>query len=235
MILRDYWHGVTGLLFVAIRSFCGTMLLMLCLGVVLAVSTYFLLAQYQPLYGLIGGVVAMLEAVIVGFVWGGKRAVIMTLVYGLSQFRIGKATVRLIFERLLGMDGQHSFGERGGMVARAVERIPLAQAEKQLRAVVNDLLNRPGENGGILNWAKRWLQGRLLRYVETFTLARFRESGTEQGGVDLCLVQTDLENRLDDMLVAKMRKGLNLWTLLVLVGLPVQIFATVYIVMALLK
>src|SRR5262245_34379238 len=111
--LRSHWHGVTGLLAVGIRSFYRTMLLMICLSVVLATSAYLLLARHATSYGVIGGVIAMLECVGVGFVWASKRAVIMTLVHGLRQHRIGAILVRMIFERLLGLDRQHTFGERG--------------------------------------------------------------------------------------------------------------------------
>jgi hypothetical protein len=228
-------HGMTELGVVAIRSFCGTMLLMLCVGAALAAGAYYLLAQHQPWYGVVGGLVAMLEAAVVGLVWAGKRAALMALVQGVKKYRIGKASVRLIFERVLGVEGQRRFGERDGVVTSALERVPLAQAERRLGAAVQDVLDGPDESGGVVNWAKRWLRGRLLRYVEALTLARFRASGTEQGGLDLLEVRADLEERLDEALAARLKRALRLWTVLVLLGLPTQVFATVYIVIALLK
>jgi hypothetical protein len=51
----------------------------------------------------------------------------------------------------------------------------------------------------------------------------------------LLRVRADLENRLDEALVAKLTGGLRLWTVLILLGLPAQVFATVYVVLALLK
>jgi hypothetical protein len=121
------------------------------------------------------------------------------------------------------------------VVKGGLERVPLAQAEKLLRGAVTDVLRGPAEGGGVVSWATRRLQGRLLRHVEAFTLARFRESGSEQGGVDLLQVQADLENRLDGALVASLTGSLRLRTVLVLVGLPAQTLAAVYIVLALLK
>jgi hypothetical protein len=220
---------------VAVRSFCGTMLLMLCVGVVLAAGAYYLLARHQPWYGVIGGLVAMLEATLVGLVWAGKRAVVVALVHGLKECRIGQAAVRLIFERLLGVEAQRHLGERGIMVTKALERVPLAQAEKALRVAVAGVLDSPAGSVGVGDRVKRWLQGRLLRYVAAFTLARFRESGAGQGGIDLGKVQADLESRVDEALVAKLTGGLRLWAVLILLGLPAQVFATVYIVLALLK
>jgi hypothetical protein len=233
--MEDHLKRMTGLAIVAIRSFCATMLLILGVGVVLAAGTYLLLAQHQPWYGVIGGLAAMLEAIIVGLVWASKRAVLMALAQGLKEYRLGRAAVRLIFERLLGVDGQEQLGEREGRVAKTLERIPLAQAEKRLREAVQGVLDSPAEKGGLLSWGKRWLQARLLRYVEAFTLARCRERGTEQGGIDLFLVQMELESRLDEVLAARLTGGLRLWTVLMLLGLPAQVFATVYIVLALLK
>jgi hypothetical protein len=100
---------------------------------------------------------------------------------------------------------------------------------------VNEVLDTPAVGSGMMHRVKRWLRGRLLRYVEALTLARFRKSGTEQDGVDLLEVRADLEDRLDAALVARLTRGLRLWTVLILVGLPAQILATVYVVLALLK
>ncbi len=240
-----FFGNVAGLFVVAIRSFCAAMLLMSCLGAVLGGTTYFILARYQTWYGVIGGLIALLEAIVVGVVWGGKRALTMTLIHGLKQNRIGKATVHLIFERLLPIDGEQAFGERGGIVTKTVERLPLAEAEKRLRAAVNAVLDESGETGGLTtggratgglaSGARRWLREKLIHYVEACTLARFRETGSEQGGVDLLKVQDELENSLDQWLVTKLTASLNLWTVLILVGLPAQVFATVLLIIAFLK
>ena len=232
---KSYARSVGSILFVAVLSFCGTMLLMACMGVVLAACTYYLLAEHAFWYGVIGAAVVLLETVIVGVLWAGKRAVVMALVHGLRRHRVGQVMVRLTFERLLGVTGEQDFGDRGGVVVRAVERLPLAQAEQRLAETVDSLLNADDGGRGVMTRLRRWLRRKLLRYVQAYTLARFRESGAQHGGVDVLMVKTELENRVDDLLVAKVRHGLNLWTLGVLIGLPAQVFAMVFVVLAFLK
>jgi hypothetical protein len=233
--VERHWHSIANLSVLAVRSFCATMFLMLCVGLVTALSAYLVLAQNHPIYGVIGGVLALLECTVVGFVWAVKRGILMALIQGLKEYSLGKAVVRLLFHRFLGVSENDLSDERGGVIASTVERLPLAQAEKRLRQAVHDLLDSPETGSGLANRARRWLQTQLLRRVEAYTLARFRERGAAEGGVDLLLVQADLENHLDDLLVTKMSRSLRLWTLVVLLGLPAQILGTVYLVMALLK
>src|SRR4051812_11411236 len=113
-----------GLALVAVRSFLGTLLIVFLAGVVLAcISAYWL--RGQPLYATIAVLAALVESITVGAVLGAKRALVMTLVHALRSFHLGRSTVRLIFERLLGG------ADRGTILASAVERLPLAQAERR--------------------------------------------------------------------------------------------------------
>lgn len=87
---KRHLRNAAGLLVVAIRSFGGTLLLMSCVGAVLAGCSYYILAQYKPWYGAVGAAVAMLEAIVVGVVWGGKRAMTMMLVHACGRAKSAK-------------------------------------------------------------------------------------------------------------------------------------------------
>jgi hypothetical protein len=184
---------------------------------------------------LIAAVVALLEALATGVVLGGKRALITALAHGLSTLRLGRTTVRILFGRLLGIADGDEFGARGGAMARALERIPLAQAEERLNTAVNGMVRAQTAGGGLRGWLRRKLQSKLLRFVHTYTLARFREQDFREGGVELVKVQTDLEELIDVRLAAKLRSGINVWTILVILGLPSAVLAQTFIVLALLK
>jgi hypothetical protein len=233
--LRAIGGIVGGLLLVAVRSFVCTLLGLLALGVILAACSYFILAQRHPVYGVLAALVALLGCLAVGVVLGAKRAPVMALVHGLRKHRLGALSVRLIFERLLGVHAEQAFGERGGVVARAVERLPLAQAEKRLDEAVTELLDAPAQGGGLAGRIRRRLQNILLRAVRKYTLARFREEDAQHGGIDLVRVQAEMGERIDGLLIGKLKRGINLWTGLILVGLPVQVIALDYVVLALLK
>lgn len=228
--VRSIGGHLAGLSWVALRSFAATLFALTAAGVVLAGLSYFFLRGHHWLYGVVAAVVALVEAVTTGVVLGGKRAVAMALAYGLGRLRLGAALVRLVFDRMLGVaDGQEA-GERGGRIAQGLERLPLAQADERLAAAVRGLTGDAGQGG----WLRRTIRARLLEAVRKYTLARFREEGPRHGGVDLLKVKEELERTVDDVLVDKVRGGLRLWTVLVIIGLPAVVAAQTYLVILIL-
>jgi hypothetical protein len=230
-----FGKAVGRLSLVALRSFLVAFAAFAALGVVLAALCWYWLSRPHPVYGAIAALVALLEAVAVGVVLGGKRALVLALVEGLRRYRLGEAVVALLFRRLLGASAEAPLGERGAWLARAAERVPLAQAEARLNGAVGAVLAAPAEGGGVLGWGRRRLQARLVAAVGKDTLARFREEGAKEGGVDLLKVQAEVATRVDDRLANKLAHGVNLWTALALVGLPAQVLAGVWVVLCLLK
>jgi hypothetical protein len=233
--VRGIAGDVAGLLLIAVRSFLLTLLFMLLLGVVLAASSYWILSGPHWVYGAVAALVALIECIAVGIVLAAKRATAVTLVHSLCKYKIGSAAVRLIFGRLLGVTADEAHGERGGWLTRTAERLPLSQAEKRLDEAIHSIVNAPSEGGGPTGWLRRRVQTRLLGAVHKYTLAHFRAEDARHGGVDLVQVQSDLGERIDGMLIGKLRGGINVWTFAVLIGLPVQIIALDYVVLALLK
>jgi hypothetical protein len=228
--VRPLGDHLARLAWVAVRSFISTLFLLSIAGVALAaVSAYFL--WDHPVYALVAAVVAVAEGVAAGLVLGTKRAVVMALAHGLGALRLGRSLVQLVFARLLGVAEGREPGKRGGTVARALERLPLAKAEKLLRGVVRGLVGET-EQGG---WLRRTIRGRLLALVEKYTLAHFRAEAAASGSIDLLKVKEDLEERIDESLVKKVRGGLRLWTLLVIIGLPLVVAVQTYLAFALLK
>jgi hypothetical protein len=231
---KKYLVNAGYLVLVAVRSFVLTMLLMLLVGTALAAATYYLLADHFW-YALMGAAIVLLEAAMVGVIWASKRAMIVTMVHGLRRHRVGAKAVRLVFQRVLGVSPEPAFGDRGGFVTRTIERLPLAQAEQRLTETVDNLIHAPEEDRRLRSRVRLRIQARLLRYVQALTLARFRDACAQEGGVDMFMVQAELEERLDEMLANKLSGGLWIWTICVLLGLPAQVLATAYIVLACLK
>jgi hypothetical protein len=213
----------------ALRSFVGTLALLSAAGIALAVVSFYFLRDH-PVYGALAAVIAGAEGVATGVVLGAKRGVVMALAQALGELRLARAVVRLVFGRLLGVAEGEEHGERGGRVARAAERLPLAEAERRLTGVVRDVAGETGKGG----WLRRTIQARLLALVQKYTLARFREEDAAHGGVDLLKLKDDLEGRVDDALVKKVRGGLRLWTVLAVIGLPAVVAFQTYLVIALL-
>lgn len=214
---------------VALRSFVGTIFVVTLAGIVLAGLSCYFLREHHWLYGLIAIVAALIESVTTGFVLGVKRALALALAHGLGALRLGRALVRLVFERMLGVTPDEQLGERGGRIAQSLERLPLAQAEGRLNAVIRDMTG--GAQGG---WLRQKIHTWLLEAVRKYTLARFRYEETRHGGIDLLKVQEELERNVDDALVQKVRGGLRLWTMLVIIGLPLTVAVQTWIAIMLL-
>jgi hypothetical protein len=226
--------GLAGLAGVAVRSFLGALLAFTLLGAGLGVLCYHLLARVHPAYGLVAGAVALLESVAVGAILAGKRALVVSLIHGLRTRRLGRSAVGLVFGRLLDVSpGQTPGG--GGAVARTAARLPLAQAERRLSQAVRDLLGAPAEGGGPAGALRRRLQAGLLSRARAYTLARFREGDAREGGLDPARVRADLERRVDDFLAARLKRGVDRWTALVVVGLSVQVIGLALLALALLR
>jgi hypothetical protein len=160
---------------------------------------------------------------------GFRRGLLHTLTQGIRTFGLGKSLTRLLFDRLLAVPPERQDAGAGGRVARAVERLPLAQAEQRLRGAVSGLVKAEPTGGGVSGWFRRRLEGALLGWVEAFTLARFREPDGGPDGVDLVKARADLESRVDGLMLGRLRGGLRLWTALVLAGLVAVVAAQTYV------
>jgi hypothetical protein len=223
--------NVRTLAWIGLRSFVGTFVLVSLFGVVLAACSFFYLNQFHWIHGLLGAFLCLVEAVATGFFFGLKRAIALTLAHALGTLRLGAALVRFLFERLLGMADGQELGERGGAMAKRIERLPLAQAEARLNSVVHQFTGDAEQAG----WLARKIQTRLLDAVRKFTLARFRAQEAKHGGIDLLQIRQELEPTIDDKLVEKVSGGLKLWTLIVFLGLPAAAAAQTYLAILLLS
>lgn len=205
MDITPLWQGLTRLVAVGLRSFALTLVGMVGLGLVLAAAAFWFASQATTLRGILATLAAMTISTALGFAVAGQRAIAIALLRGLREQKLGSNLAARLFDHLLAAGNAQPLGKRGGTVVRAVERLPLAQAEALLNNGVSALLRAPEQGGGPSGWLRRRLQGRLLRLVHVATLARFRDSGTDQGGIDLRRVRDDLANQIDARLIAKVR------------------------------
>ena len=203
--LGTLWNSLTTLAGVALRSFLLTVVGMFLLGVVLAGVSGYLAADGSWVRGAVAAALAVLVSTVAGFLVAGQRATAVALMCGLRNMHLGQTVVKPLFARLLGITDEGVLGQRGNLAAQAVERVPLAQAETRLRQVIDDYVRPSPDAGGLTGWFRRRLQARLLRGVEQCTLAQLRQHGTAEGGIDLVKARADLENRIDRLLLARVR------------------------------
>jgi hypothetical protein len=229
--LRAISLHLASMAWVAVKSFFDTVFILTLAGVILAGASYYFLRDEYWAYGVIAAVVAVVEAVTTGVIFGGKRALVLAIAHGLRELRIGQALTRLVFERMLGVTQGETMGERGGRVTQGLERLPLARAEEMLTSAIRSITGDANQGG----WLRRRIQALLLQGVRKYTLARFREEDAQYGGVDLLKVKEELEQSVDDVLILKVTAGLRLWTALVIIGLPLVVAAQTYVIIALLR
>ncbi len=228
--MRRVGGFLASMAWVAVKSFVGTVFVLTAAGIVLAVLSFYFLRGHHWAFGVIAVVIALIESVTTGFILGAKRAMILAVAHGLGSLRLGGAFVRMIFERMLSVKEGKEFGERGGRIAQGLEHLPLAQTEELLNGAVRDLAGQPEKVG----WLRRKIQARFFNAVRKYTLGRFREEGARHGGVDLVKVKAELEQTVDDAIVRKIRSGLRIWTVLVIIGLPSVVAVQTVIVLLLL-
>jgi hypothetical protein len=223
--LRDH---VAKLVVVAVRTWLVTALAVAAYGAVLAGGAYYLLND-RPLYGVLVAVVTMAVAVGGGAWLGAQWAADRGISHALTAWGLGSALVRLLFDRLLGVSGDQQHGERGTVIAQAAEKLPLAQAEERLSRATEALV-KASPAGGSGGWLRRRLNATLLGGVQRITLTRFREDGARHGGVDLLKLRSELEGKVDELLLGRLRFLRNLWSALVLLGLPLLMYGLVTLV-----
>lgn len=223
--LRTIAGHVARLTWVALRSFLGTLLVLSLIGAVLAGLSAYFLRNDEWYYATVAAVLALVEAVGLGFVFGTKRAMAMAMAHGLGVLRLGRSLVRLVFERMLKIDEGAESGERGSRIVQSVERLPLGKADELLSRAVRGLTGDIERS----RWFRRTIHAMLLELVRKYTLARFREEGAKHGGVDLLKVKDELEETIDEMLVQKIRSGLRLWNALAIIGLPLLVALQTYV------
>lgn len=232
--VRGILGNAAELLLVAVRSFLLTLLLLLFLGVALAAASYWILSGSNWVYAVVAALVALIECIVVGIILAAKRAIAVTLVHGLRKHRIGSAAVRMVFDRLLGVKTEELHGERGGWMTRTAEHCHSRRPRKAS-------ITRSTASSMLPPKAAVRSAGCVAAYradcSAPSTNTRWYTSATKTPNTAASISSRcgTTSAHIDGMLIGKLRGGINLWTITVLVGLPVQILALDYVVFALLK
>jgi hypothetical protein len=214
----------------SLRSLLATAAGMALFTLLLTIGAVLVAADGSVLQGVLGAVLALVLGTGVGVVLSGKRAVGAALAEGVRRLALGNKVLGLLFVHLLRVEASQALGERGVAVARATERLPLAQAQARLEGTMRDLLSAAPAGGGVKGWLARKVQEKALGEIEAITLARFREQGAQEGGVDLIKVRDELAAKIDGLLVERIERGLLMVTLLAVLATSAVTLGGAYLI-----
>jgi hypothetical protein len=199
----------------------------------LAYTAYRLAAPRSPAAALLVAVLVVVATAALAVPLAAKRALGRAIVIGIRRHQLGLPLLRLLFERLLGVvegpagaaradaaaagaGAADAHGERGGRLARTVERLPLRQAEEALRRVVEDWTRSGSGRGG---WLARRIEARLLAAISQLTVAHLRDHDARHGGVDLLRVRDELAAVVDERVSARVQGSVTTLTVTLLAAL----------------
>lgn len=128
-----------------------------------------------------------------------KNAVAEGVLQAVRRAGLGKALVGALFGKL-GVSPASAHGERGGLVGKALERVPLRDAAERLRGGVTSLIGERAGSSGVRAFLARALMKRALSFIEVWSLERFRQQSATHGGVDLERVRDELASVADEQL-----------------------------------
>lgn len=185
----------------AIRAFASTVLGSFVLAILVCVACWWIAGAHSREHGLVAVVCGVMIFAVAGTFVAVKRMIVAALTSAVLTVHLGERTMKLLFERILALDAEAAHGERGALVARAAERLPLAAAEARLSTATNVLLRDDPSAG----FVKRRIRAAAVERVSALTLAQFRQAGAKHGGVDLALVQAELAGRVDQLVIDALR------------------------------
>ena len=208
-----------------LKSTLGTLFL----AAVLLGVAFYLSSRNPHGHPFLAALITLVACAIIGGMLIVKRTVLSGLRYGIAQLALGQRTVGALFARVLGVSNKEAeqAGERGNVLARTVERLPLAQLEAKLRDAASFLRS---DAGG----ARGFLLGRLHRMlvdkVESLTLTRVRAEGEQAGGIDVIKVRDELAAGVDMKLLG-MIDGMmmKVTMLLVLLMAGISVLAALFV------
>jgi len=203
----------------ALGTFFRTLLGMFFLGLVVVIGGFVYAASVSALHGLLAALACLILAVAAGITLSTKRAVTGALCTAVDELDLGPKTVQLVFTHMLEVDDTDAHGERGIAAARALENLPLEQAEARLDSTIHAMLRAPAEGGGLGGWLRRKLLASLLEKVRALTLAEFRSAGQGAGGIDLIQIRDRLGTEIDEQLGELTSSAVRKLTVTFVVGL----------------
>jgi hypothetical protein len=213
-----------------VRTFFFTWLAMTVGGIALAVAVGHWMPAVSPVIRTLLQVFFAGQFIVVGFFVAMRCAMSAALIGGIKRMELGRTALHLLMSRVASEEPDTDIADSdvidGEIVDSPASRPPVSHelsavvAAERLRRVLAILaFSGRSRRGGVF----AWLRNALLGAVGTITLARFRRKARQAEKVDLATVQQELESQIDDLLLARLRYTLFIWTVIVVTILTAEV------------
>lgn len=257
-LMTDQRRSIFEHLGTGIREFFRWLILIGIFGLGLAGISTALLAD-NFVYAAIVFTITLAETLAIGILLSGKRAIFRTVLAAIQDGKPLRKIVRKLFDQIIlgpesdselesgnapAVESETDSGIETGYkpnsgskpaVGRTIEKIPFAEAERRMNEAVSGFLKSKQDSNRLRDRLKSRAESRLLKMIQKSTLARFRKQESETGEIDLKLVRAELEDSADSLIAQKAESAIRLWTIGVLIGLPIVVAIQTWGALALLK
>ena len=207
-----------------VRTFFFTWLAMAVVGIALAVAVGYWMPAVNPVIRTLLQVFFAGQFIVVGFFVAIRCALSAALIGGVKRMELGQTALNLLMSRVasdepdLPIDDADVIDSPSSRPpSRELSAVVAADRIRRVLAVLA-FTGRPGRGG-----AFAWLRNALLGAVGTITLSRFRKKAARAEKVDLASVQAELEKQIDDLLLARLRYTLFVWTAIIVTVLVAEV------------
>ncbi|MEX2142891.1 MAG: hypothetical protein WD894_26780 [Pirellulales bacterium] len=210
-----------------VRTFFFTWLAMAVGGIAIALATGYWMPDVDPVIRTLLQVFFAGQFIVVGFFVAMRCAMSAALIGGVKRMQLGRIALNLLMSRV-GAGDEEARSEDPDVIDSPSSVPPVSRelsavvaAERIQRVLTMLAYSGRSRRGGVF----AWLRSALLGAVGTITLSRFRSKGRRAEKVDLASVQQELEDQIDDLLLARLRYTLFIWTALVVGVLIAEVAA----------
>lgn len=201
-----------------VRTFFFTWLAMTVGGIALAVATGYWMPEVSPVARTLLQVFFAGQFIVVGFYVAMRCALSAALIGGVKRMQLGRMGLNLLMSRVVSDDEQIRIDDPDvidspSSVPPLSRELSAVVAAERIRRVLTILaFSGRSRRGGVFGW----LRSALLGAVGTITLSRFRSKARRAEKVDVASVQQELSDQIDDLLLARLRYTLFIWTAIVI-------------------
>jgi hypothetical protein len=214
----------------ATRAFLITWLAMIVGGIVLSVIAGHWMSDVDPVPRTLLQVFFAGQFVVVGFYIALRRALAAGLVRGAKSLQLGRLGLGFLlnrFHRQAPIEAPENSlaGDANQPRRDPFGTLPAILAQQRIGSIVSALSAGRRSRRGVFGW----LRGALMSAVGAIAWNKMRGRSQRAERVNVSSMREELEDQIDDLLLARLRYTLWVWTAMIVAGLVLEVVAISWI------